>query len=325
MEGIFTISLDFELHWGVFDKRDRDARAACYQNTLALIPKMLQLFADYDVHVTWASVGSLFAKDQKEWEAFKPTVQPQYINKELSAYKYALQNGLSEKYHWAHFAPDTIRAILQYPGQELGTHTFSHYYCLEQLNGADAFDADLQAANHVASLFNTQTVSLVFPRNQFNPKNLETCSANGIQVVRSNPATWFWSPIPDTSTSIFRKIFRTGDAYVPMSTIRNSYPLTSLKKEKNLPLQLPASRLLRSWTPKSEIANKLALKRVINELKTAAVKGECYHLWWHPENFGDFPEQNIANLKLILEEYKKLKNRYGMKSWNMGEYLPHFN
>ena len=44
MEGIFTVSLDFELHWGVFDKKDREARMTCYRNTLALIPQMLQMF-----------------------------------------------------------------------------------------------------------------------------------------------------------------------------------------------------------------------------------------------------------------------------------------
>lgn len=324
MEGIFTVSLDFELHWGVFDKRERDSRMACYRNTLNLIPQMLQLFTEYQVHVTWATVGSLFAENKKEWEALKPSLQPDYVNQSLSAYQYAAQNGLHEKYHDAHFAPQTVAAILQYPGQELGTHTFSHYYCLEQVNGAEAFGADLAAAAKAASLFGTEPVSLVFPRNQFNPQNLATCLDNGIKVVRSNPATWFWSPIPDTSTSIFRKVFRTGDAYVPMSTIRNSYPLSFLEYEKGLPLQLPASRLLRSWSPKYPLANKLALRRVIKELETAAQKKECYHLWWHPENFGDYPEQNMENLKVILEAYKKLQKRFGMQSWNMGEYLHYF-
>ena len=90
-----------------------------------------------------------------------------------------------------------------------------------------------------------------------------------------------------------------------------------------MPLQLPASRLLRSWAPKYPMANKLALQRVIKELRTAAAKKECYHLWWHPENFGDYPEQNMENLEYILKEYKILQQKTGMQSWNMGEYLPH--
>ena len=323
MEGVFTVSLDFELHWGVFDKKDRDNRMACYRNTLALIPRMLQLFSEYGVHVTWATVGGLFANDKQEWEQWKPNVLPNYFDPNLSAYQYVEKNGLSDKFKEAHFSPQSVAQILDYPGQELGTHTFGHFYCLEQEQEKGAFDADLKAANMAARKFNTQTVSLVFPRNQFNPQNLATCISNGIEVVRSNPATWFWSPIRDTETGILRKIFRTGDAYVPMSTIRTSYPLSSLKKEKDLPLQLPASRLLRSWSPKYPVANKMALKRVLKELRVAAKRGECYHLWWHPENFGDYPEQNMENLATILKEYQKLQQQYGMQSWNMGEYLQH--
>lgn len=321
MEGIFTISLDYELHWGVFDKRDRESRMTCYNNTLSLIPRMLQLFSEYNVHVTWATVGGLFAEGKQEWESLKPAVLPDYYDKDLSAYQYVNQNGLDEQYRNAHFAPDTVSEIVTYPGQELGTHTFGHFYCLEQEQDHGAFDADLKAASKAAQKYNLQPISLVFPRNQFNPQNLTTCINNGIQVVRSNPATWFWSPIRDAETGIFRKIFRTGDAYVPMSTIRTSYPLTFLKKEKGLPLQLPASRLLRSWSPKYPLANKMALRRVIEELQAAAAKRECYHLWWHPENFGDYPEQNMENLLLILKEYRKMQQHHGMKSWNMGEYL----
>jgi len=323
MEGVFTISLDFELHWGVFDKRPREARIACYKNTIALIPRMLRLFEQYDVHVTWATVGSLFAEDVEEWNSMQPTALPKYINKELSAYEYVATNGLKKEHYGAHFAPKEVASILNYKGQELGTHTFGHYYCLEPVNGEDAFDADLNAANKIASKLKHQSVSLVFPRNQYNQQNLTTCLQNGIQVVRSNPASWFWSPIPDTSTGLMRKLFRTGDAYLPLSNQRTSYSLKSIKKEDHLPVQLPASRLLRSWSPKYKVGNKLALNRVVEELKTAAKEKECYHLWWHPENFGDFPEQNMENLKVILETYQQMKQKHGMVSWNMGEYLPH--
>ena len=190
----------------------------------------------------------------------------------------------------------------------------------EKLKNSDAFDADLKAVNKVARRFNCKPVSLVFPRNQFNPDHLRICYLNGIKVVRSNPSTWFWSPIRDGGSNILRKVFRTGDAYIPMSTMRTSYPLSIIKHTEGEPLQLPASRLLRPWSPKYRFANKLALRRSIMELQTAAKLKECYHLWWHPENFGDHPEENMRDLQLLLEYYQKCKKSYGMKSWNMGEY-----
>ncbi|WP_315817017.1 hypothetical protein [Paraflavitalea speifideaquila] len=55
-------------------------------------------------------------------------------------------------------------------------------------------------------------------------------------------------------------------------------------------------------------------------MRTAAIRKECYHLWWHPENFGDHPRQNMEGLETLLKQYQQCKNKYGMQSWNMGEY-----
>lgn len=319
MQGILTISLDFELHWGVFDKKDRSGRTACYKNTLALIPELLQLFEKHKVNVTWATVGSMFAQDRKEWDELKPSIQPHYSLEKYSAYKWVEQNGLPEQQYFAHFAPSEVASILQYSGQELGTHTFSHYYCLEKQDGYQAFDADLQAVKKTALKFQNNPVSLVFPRNQFNDECLKICYNNDIRVVRSNPNSWFWTPIPNEESQLVRKVFRTGDAYLKLGK-RTSYPLDTIRPKNGHPIQLPASRFLRPWNEKYKWSNTFSLRRVLNELKEAATHKECYHLWWHPENFGDYPEQNIQNLKTILQEYDNCKQKHGMVSWNMGEY-----
>ncbi|MBC7830318.1 MAG: polysaccharide deacetylase family protein [Chitinophagaceae bacterium] len=324
MEGIFTISLDFELHWGVFDKKDRDLQKACYVNTIDIIPKLLRLFTKYEIHVTWATVGSLFAKDANEWAELKPDTQPSFSNEMYSAYIYAKKNGLADQYSWAHFAPETIREILQFAGQELGTHTFAHYYCLEPEQNPKAFEADLAAVEKAASKFNKDLVSLVFPRNQFEPQFLDICYRKGIKVVRSNPEDWFWKPIPDSRSGMLRKVLRTGDAYLPLGK-RTSYPLQSIRINPNEPIQLPASRFLRPWQPKLQLANTMHVRRVMNEMAVAAKKKECYHLWWHPENFGYYPEQNLNQLEILLSHFQKMKTRFGMKSWNMGEYTSMLN
>jgi peptidoglycan/xylan/chitin deacetylase (PgdA/CDA1 family) len=322
MKGIFTISLDFELHWGVFDKKDRLNRTTCYQNTLKLIPELLRLFEKHKVNVTWATVGGVFAKDRSEWEKLKPATEPEYVAEKYSAYKWVDRHGLPENLYFAHFAPDAIENILQFPGQELGTHTFGHYYCLEEQKDYEAFDADLKAVKKTALKFNTKPISLVFPRNQFNDECLRICYNNGIKVIRSNPSSWFWEPIADGKPQLLRKIARTGDAYVKLGG-RTSYPLNSISIKKNTPIQLPASRLFRPWNSRYRLSNKLSLQRILNELKSAAIHEECYHLWWHPENFGDHPEENLNNLKVILKEYENCRTKYGMTSWNMGEFAKH--
>ena len=55
------------------------------------------------------------------------------------------------------------------------------------------------------------------------------------------------------------------------------------------------------------------------DLTYAAKKGLVYHLWWHPHNFGDHTEDNLAFLKMILDRYPMLKKAYGMESLNMFE------
>lgn len=323
MQGIFTISLDFELHWGVFDKKDRQQREACYRNTLMLVPRMLEMFSKYEVHVTWATVGSLFAKNQQEWEQLKPSVEPDYVTQEYSPYKWIRQYGMPDQYHWAHFAPDSVADILKYPGQELATHTFSHYYCLEKQNEKDAFDADLKAAVKAARKYNSRLISLVFPRNQFNPEYLKICWENGIKTVRSNPADWFWKPVTNKGSGLVRKVIRTLDAYIQVGGKRTSYPLSDIKVTPGEPLQLPASRFLRPWRNKFKFANKLRLRRLCQEMSMAAARKECFHLWWHPENFGDDPEENMKGLEYLLKHYQKCKQKYGMTSWHMGEYADH--
>jgi peptidoglycan/xylan/chitin deacetylase (PgdA/CDA1 family) len=320
MQGIFTVSLDFELHWGVFDKRDRQAREACYKNTLRIVPQMLELFSKYDVHVTWATVGSLFAANRQEWETFSPSIEPDYAVEKYSAYKWVRQHGTDPQYQWAHFCPEEVEMIMKYPGQELATHTFSHYYCLEEQREKMAFDADLKAAVKAAVKFNAPMRSLVFPRNQFNPEYLKICYDNGIKTVRSNPDGWFWSPVTNGGAGLMRRVFRTADAYIQVGGVRTSYPLSKIKITPGEPLQLPASRFLRPWSPKSELANKMRLRRSCQEIRIAAQKKEVYHLWWHPENFGDYPEQNLQSLEVLLKEFKKCQQKYGMTSWNMGEY-----
>jgi peptidoglycan/xylan/chitin deacetylase (PgdA/CDA1 family) len=311
----------------VFDKKNRQEREACYKNTLSIVPRMLEMFSEHGVHVTWATVGSMFANNREEWEELKPAIEPDYTMQQYSPYKWVRQHGMEDEYKWAHFAPDMVAKIMEFPGQELATHTFSHYYCLEEQFEKNAFDADLKAANRAAEKFGAKMISLVFPRNQFNPEYLKTCIDNNIWVVRSNPSNWFWSPVQNKGSNLTRKIARTLDAYIQVGSERTSYPLSSIEIKDNEPLQLPASRFLRPWRNQYQFANGMRLRRLCSEMKEAAIRKECFHLWWHPENFGDHPEENLKGLKVLLNQFVKLKEKYGMESWNMGEYaqnlIPH--
>ncbi len=311
--GFLVISLDFELLWGVFDKVDHKEKETYFNNTRKVIPEILDLSSEYNIHCTWATVGMLFNKNWEEWSENKPNVLPEYKNSALSAYEYG-QSIKSLETEFLCFTKDLIQQIQNTPNQEVGTHTYSHYYCLEKGQTLASFKADLDKTIEVAEQMGIELKSLVFPRNQFNEAYLKVCYDLGIENVRSNPTDWYWK---DTQNdTLINKIFRTGDAYIGANN--KSYRLTDLNIENGKPLSQKASRLLRPYSS-NKILNDLKLKRIKSEMTTAAKNNEIYHLWWHPHNFGNNPDENMADLKEILNHYLGCNERYGFQSANMNE------
>src|SRR6476469_6594494 len=59
-QGVFTLSLDFELIWGTLDLFGPERfRAAC-ERERGLIQRLLDLFVEFDVSATWCVLGHLF-------------------------------------------------------------------------------------------------------------------------------------------------------------------------------------------------------------------------------------------------------------------------
>jgi peptidoglycan/xylan/chitin deacetylase (PgdA/CDA1 family) len=315
--GIFSISLDFELHWGSFEtmKTLNEKNHRYFSNTRKVIPEMLSLFEKNELHVTWAIVGMLYLKNVEEWNKNLPSKIPTFKNPEVSAYEWVKKNGFSGENDNDHFAPELIDLIRNTPYQEIGTHTFAHYFCLEEGQNKDQFREDIRMASNVAAEKGLEIKSLVFPRNQFNKEYLSICTEFGITSVRTNPAVWYWSYAADSS--LLKKIFRTGDAYFKFQSI-NMVTLKDIDKSQN-PLQLPAARLYRPWSDTFAFQNKLKLNRIINEMTKAAKNNAYYHLWWHPENFGTHPNECMHELEQIAYHFHQLKSKYGMESLTMEE------
>ncbi len=315
--GIFSISLDFELHWGSFEtmKKLNEKSRRYFTNTRKVIPEMLSLFEKSELHVTWAIVGMLYLKNAKEWNENLPNQIPSFNNPEVSAYEWVKKNGFSSENDLEHFAPELIDLIKNTPYQEIGTHTFAHYFCLEKGQNKDQFREDIRMACKVAAEKGIEIKSLVFPRNQFNKDYLSICKEFGITSVRTNPAIWYWSYAADSS--LLKKIFRTGDAYLNFQPIK-MVKLKDINISRN-PLQLPAARLYRPWTKRFPFQNKLKLNRILNEMTVAAKNNAYYHLWWHPENFGTHPNECMQELAQIANHFHHLKSKYGMKSLTMQE------
>lgn len=317
---LFVISLDFELHWGGFEKWPLDHYRKYFSNTREVLPKMLEQFESSQVHTTWATVGMLFHESKDSLVRDAPFLKPSYDASDLSAYHF-IQNqgiGISEEDDPYHFAASLVRKIVETPYQELASHTFSHYYCNEPGQTIQQFRADLEAAQRSAALVNSQLRSLVFPRNQFNEEYLRACYEAGFIAVRDNPRDWFWDIQSTQSESMWKRLNRGMDAYFPVGG-KNTFSIDSLQFRTGLPVCIPASRLLRPYRPKELFLNKIKIGRIKNEMERAAQHGEIYHLWWHPHNFGHYPRESMEGLERILDHFAVCREKYGMQSFSMSE------
>ena len=115
--GIFTISLDFELHWGVHDQRPLAAYARNLLGAREAIPRMLELFERYGVHCTWATVGLLFFDRKADLMEHLPEPRPRYANPALSPYPLIGQVGPNERQDPYHYGLSLIEQIRTAPAR----------------------------------------------------------------------------------------------------------------------------------------------------------------------------------------------------------------
>ena len=312
------ISLDFELHWGVFDHVALDAAGRAYfDRTRVLVPEVLERFHRHGIHATWATVGMLFARSREDLLATMPDVLPDYANDALNPYPLLEHIGVNEREDPYHYAASLIERVLATPGQSLGSHTYSHYYCLERGQSREAFTADLAAAQRIAErMFGVRLTSLVYPRNQYVADYLPAITANGFHSYRTNPDVWFWQAESTESTGLLQKAARLTDHYLNLN--RESGFAAPRPDDAGL-FDVPASRFLRPYLPKIDGygGQRLKVRRICRELTAAARAGLDYHLWWHPHNLATEPRKNMAALDQVLTHFAALRRQYGMQSATM--------
>lgn len=316
-KGVFIVSLDFEIHWGVRDSRPIESYRQQLLGVRKAIPGMLELFEQYGIHATWATVGFLFARDKKRLLSVLPASQPSYTHARFSPYPELEQLvGADEDEDPYHYGASLIRQIRQTPFQEIGTHTFSHYYCLEPGQNIAQFDADLAAACRIAEDEGYALRSIVFPRNQYEADYLEICRRHGIIAYRGNESSWLYAPKSRAEESKLRRALRLADAYLNLS---GHHTPARPRPDASGMVNVPASRFLRPFSKTLRALDPLRLQRMLNSLDEAAKRGRMYHIWWHPHNFGANTAENLAFLRKILERYRYHAEAGRMESLNMGE------
>jgi len=311
--GAFVISLDFELHWGV---RDHSSATGDYRQNLLgeqqVVPSLLSLFREFEIAATWATVGFLFAKSKSELDSFKPSVLPAYAD--ASLFPYDEEIGADEESDPLHYAPRLIEQIQNTPRQEIATHTFSHYYCLEAGQNEESFAADLQSAVAIAEPYGVRPRSIVFPRNQCNSEYESVLLENGIVCYRGNQKSWMYQVTDINRKHPLYRAARLADSYFNVAGA-HTFKWQDIWSDNIA--NVPASMFLRPFSKKMGRLEKLRLQRIKGSIAFAAERREIYHLWWHPHNFGVNLEENLNFLREILTTFREYQKSHDMRSLSM--------
>lgn len=311
-KSFFTISLDFELFWGVYDAASIESYGRNILGGRKAIPKILLLFKKYNTHATWGTVAMASFENKKELMNYLPEIKPVYANSNIDPYGHLKNVGLNESEDPYHFGYSLLQKIIDVDGMEIGSHSFSHFCCLEE-NNKQAFRADLDAASTAFRRLGIDTKSLIFCRNQYNNDDLQIAKDMGFTSFRGNEDHFLYKPRHSKQPLSVRG-GRLADAYINVTGTNFSVP----KKQLDGLVNIPSSRFLRPHS-NNKYLEALRLHRIKSAMLQAAESSKGFHLWWHPHNFGMNLNENLAFLSDILDYHRVLNEKYGMESLNMSE------
>ena len=264
MKSTFVVSLDFELFWGMLDCCSLEEYEAHVLGGRRAIPRLLRLFREHDIHATWATVGFMFADNYEDAAQYFPdeALRPGYENRTLDPYVEFDKIGRDEIQAPCFYGSSLIRLVADTPGQEIGTHTFCHYYCREKGQTVEQFRADMEAAKNIAQAHGYHVTSVVLPRNQAEPPYIEVLRELGFTAYRDEENDWIhekikWRPL--------LRALRLMDVYLPLTGQGGYLP----RNEKGI-WNLTGSRMFKPIFHHLEFLEGLKLHRVRRQMLHAA-------------------------------------------------------
>ena len=311
-KGKFVISLDFELFWGLagWGKEQLLAYQPRIEGAIDALYRILEVFKKYDIKCTIAFVGGIYKSSREDFLASAPTLKPSYVNRLFSSYDLLLSlvkdDVISERLL---FRPDVVEQLQKNPLVELGSHTFSHFYALEDGQTIDEFKVDIVKAQIEAKEKGLILKSIIFPRNQIPQSYHKVCARAGFTHIRGNEESLLYRSESTPSRFDIRRILRLLDCYLNI-TGHHTYK----SPRKDVLIDVTASRFLRPYSRSLRFIEPLKVRRVLKDIEYAARHGHIYHLWWHPHNFGIYTEESIMQLEKICKDFANMRNKYNMES-----------
>lgn len=277
-KGVFCLSLDTELSWGVFDYPDFTNYRKRFARSREVIDRLCELLDRYEIPATWAVVGRLMLSPE---EGAKVPLNPY---EEIEA-------ELIEQYADEFYAPDIVERILACDtAQEIACHSFSHPSYGDYHGAKGSLAEDMNNAVEAARKYDINLKSFVFPYNDEGYHSILRMA--GILAFRGKAQAWY--------NRLQGRLLRVGhwvDQFMglPPRLMPCTLHFSGL-------WCLPASMFLMPLSGLRGLGGAASrVRKVRSGLRTAARKKTLFHLWTHPHNFYARPDKMLNMLERILK------------------------
>jgi len=195
-KAVCLISADFEMAWAfryLKDERRFDPDIAEKMGILTRenVPIILDYCDQYNIPITWATVGHLFLKSCKKENGKKHPNIPRIPYSNSKYWDYRSGDWFDDdpctdyKIDPAWYAPDIIDDILsRNVKHEIGCHSFSHIDCSDENCPADVFEAEIKECQKLAGERGITLKSFVHPGHQIG--NLDNLKKLGFTSFRTD-------------------------------------------------------------------------------------------------------------------------------------------
>lgn len=308
-KGIFTVSIDLEIAWGICDKPLQQENIHALEKERDIIKRLLSLFEKYDLRATWGVVGHLLL-NQATWENGKPHPhfpRPVVNNEEQDWFFQLPQEGSNPLW----YGRDVLEWLRQAsPEQEIGSHSFCHLPYDEKITNREAISADLATVAALHGTDNLPFASFIFPRNVVGFRDL--LYKTGMRVYRGKTSQWY-DVLPVNAVRRMLNLLYFIMAVTP--------PTVLPKVDEHGLVDVPDSMLLFGRNGWRKLVSTTSLKKMgILGLQLAARRKRIFHFWFHPSNFAYQTEEQFDVLETIIQEAKRLRNENKLIVKTMGEY-----
>ncbi len=293
----FVISIDTEMAWGLNHRREETYR---YEREREDLTRLLALFDRHGVPATFAVVGHLMLERCAPVDGVKhpEIVRPEYDWYDGDWFDDDPCSDADDAPYW--YAPDLVDEIRAAEADhEIATHGFSHIVAGDPGCSRESFESEIRAAKEAAEAKGVTLRSIIHPRNRIG--HLDVLVDHGITAYRGR------RPTPaGASSPLARIVDRTiGSERTAIRPIREdglwNLPATIMFNVDARP---------RTW--------RLWIRQVERRLAQAVARQSLFHLWFHPHNLRDNPEESFAALERLCAAAARHRAQGDLDTVTMG-------